>query len=541
MADNTPTIESKESDYAMKQDFEILRICAEFDAKKNAGGFFTGDLEVGQKVTLGPTKQQALKAQIQRSQIVHHEGTIKYIGDIHVAEGTRIGIELSNAEGKHNGFLRTGTGKRSWDNAVQYFETEGGACTGVFVKPERIIRVNGRPVGKKMSQVLENVKLRDMHGRVKGDRIRDWHEPICVVECSKEARPGYNSMPAHEYEDDYATLEKKVELLAELIVKSKKCCIYSGAGLSTGSGIKDYASKAGKNSKINAYNPSTKSMKDALPNIGHRTFAKLAMDGQIESWVQQNHDGLPQKAGFPQHRINEIHGGWFDPSNVVVPMKGTLREDLCSWLNRIEDENDLVIAVGTSLCGMTADDVFVECCKRQKKKDALGGVIIGLQQTQHDSKAYLRIFARINVVVALLARKLNTIIPPLEFPMKLDLPENAKVSEFVYRVPYDSYGRKTRHEDEMVLWDLSPGAKVQVTQGSGEGFKGEVIRFKNDMYWQIELPCQRQHSVNFGKKKKMYTLGVWWIETATKGLCEYLPVVNIGRNLKNWNGERILV
>jgi len=531
MADYTPTVESKESNYALQQDKEILQICAEFDEKKNAGGFFTENLEVGQKVRLSPTKKQALKAQIEGSQIVHQEATIKFIGDIHVAEGTRIGLELSNAEGKHNGCI---------DDA-QYFETEGGANTGVFVKPERITLVNGMPVGKKMSQVLKSVKVREMHGRVKGDRIRDWHEPLCVVECSKDARPGYNSMPAHEYEDDFATLEKKVELLAEMIVKSKKCCVYSGAGLSTGSGIKDYASKAGKDSRINAYMSKSKSMKDALPNIGHRTFAKLALDGQIESWVQQNHDGLPQKAGFPQHRINEIHGGWFDPSNVVVPMKGSLREDLCDWLQTIEDESDLVIAVGTSLCGMTADDVFVECCKRQKQGDGLGGVIIGLQQTQHDSKAYLRIFSRIDVVVALLARKLNTIIPPLELPLKFDLPENAKVSEFVYRVPYDSYGDKTEDESEMVLWNLSPGAKVQVTQGSGEGFKGEVIRFKNNMYWQIELPCQRQHSENFGKKKKMYTLGVWWIETATKGLWPKLPVVNIGKSLRNWKGERILV
>jgi len=67
------------------------------------------------------------------------------------------------------------------------------------------------------------------------------------------------------------------------------------------------------------------------------------------------------------------------------------------------------------------------------------------------------------------------------------------------------------------------------------------MQFKNDMYWTIELPCQRQHSEAFGKKKKLYTLGVWWIETATKGLWPKLPVVNIGRNLKNWKGERILV
>ena len=29
-----------------------------------------------------------------------------------------------------------------------------------------------------------------------------------------------------------------------------------------------------------------------------------------QTWVQQNHDGLPQKAGFPQQDMIEIHGSW---------------------------------------------------------------------------------------------------------------------------------------------------------------------------------------------------------------------------------------
>ena len=46
-------------------------------------------------------------------------------------------------------------------------------------------------------------------------------------------------------------------------------------------------------------------------------------DGQMEACVglascvlhrlvQQNHDGLPQKAGVQQELMNEIHGSWFD-------------------------------------------------------------------------------------------------------------------------------------------------------------------------------------------------------------------------------------
>merc|ERR1711941_65756 len=424
----------------------------------------------------------------------------------------------------------------------RYFQTEGGQKTGVFVRRERIQLVDGRPCGgKEMSEVLDDISPLEMHGRVVKDGLADdWKDPICVVECSKDARPGYNSMPAHEYEDDFETLEKKVEVLAQLIIASKKCCIYSGAGLSTSSGINDYASKAGAKSKIQTNRKKAKNNKSALPNIGHRTFAQLALQGQIENWVQQNHDGLPQKAGFPQHRINEIHGSWYDASNPVVPMKGTLRSDLFDWLETIVEESDLTIAVGTSLCGMSADDVFCEACNRYKKKKGFGGVIIGLQQTQYDAEATLRIFSRIATVVALLARKMNLILPPLQMPIKLDLPKNSKVGEYVYRVPYDSDGDRTEDESEMILWDLTPGTRVRVTDGPGKGFEGLVFDFRNDCYWSISLPNQRQGSSEFGKGKKLYSVGIWWVETATKGLWPKLPVVNTGKYLKKWNGDRTI-
>ena len=52
--------------------------------------------------------------------------------------------------------------------------------------------------------------------------------------------------------------------------------------------------------------------------------------------------GLPQKAGMPQWRINEVHGAWYDPSNPVVPMDGTLRPDLLEDLLDWEEKADLV-------------------------------------------------------------------------------------------------------------------------------------------------------------------------------------------------------
>ena len=34
--------------------------------------------------------------------------------------------------------------------------------------------------------------------------------------------------------------------------------------------------------------------------VTHRVLAALQKAGLLHGWIQQNHDGLPQKAGFPQ-------------------------------------------------------------------------------------------------------------------------------------------------------------------------------------------------------------------------------------------------
>merc|ERR1712168_666532 len=126
-------------------------------------------------------------------------------------------------------------------------------------------------------------------------------------------------------------LDAKVTCLAKLLGKSKNCVAYTGAGISTSSGIDDYATRA-SNSKAKAASPAIKSPFLAEPTASHKVLTAMYQMGILKYWIQQNHDGLPQKAGFPQEAINEIHGSWYDPSNPVVPMDGHLRRDLVNWL-----------------------------------------------------------------------------------------------------------------------------------------------------------------------------------------------------------------
>ncbi|MDY5983627.1 MAG: NAD-dependent protein deacylase [Anaeroplasma sp.] len=117
--------------------------------------------------------------------------------------------------------------------------------------------------------------------------------------------------------------------LKEIIEKSKKIVIFSGAGLSTNSGIPDFRSADG------LYNQKTKSnirpeeiishsffmsnpfefyqfyfskmvYLDAKPNIAHKYFAKLEEEGKVLAVVTQNIDNLHQEAG--SKRVYELHG-----------------------------------------------------------------------------------------------------------------------------------------------------------------------------------------------------------------------------------------
>ena len=104
-------------------------------------------------------------------------------------------------------------------------------------------------------------------------------------------------------------------MLADLIKRSKNCCAYTGAGISTSSGISDYATRA---TDSKAVRPALMSPFDAEPTLAHRVLTGMYNAGYLKHWVQQNHDGLPQKAGYPQHALNEIHGTHYSQAHPCI-------------------------------------------------------------------------------------------------------------------------------------------------------------------------------------------------------------------------------
>ena len=359
--------------------------------------------------------------------------------------------------------------------------------------------------GRRMNDVEDDVSRQEMHGRL-GEHVgAKWEAPRLVTFCEEEARPGYESKMAHEYCEEPRVLREKVKALSELIRKSKTCTAYTGAGISTASGIDDYASKAKgsiamKRKKVSGF--------DAMPTLAHRVLASLHRAGHLKHWVQQNHDGLPQKAGFPPEHLNEVHGAWYDPSNPVVPMSGSLRGDLVDWMVEWEQKADLCLAMGTSLCGMNADRMVVTPANKMSKEKAYGSVIIGLQRTQYDEISVLRIYAKIDDVMALLAKEMKLHVRK-QSTYEPVVTKAAVVRRDVFRVPYDSTGKLTKDKSRWQNWDLRVGQEVRVTAGPGKNYVGVVVGQRKDGHYRVKLPLQREGHPSQGKQWSVYLLGSW--------------------------------
>eukprot|EP00747_Dinoflagellata_sp_TGD_P067317 gnl/TRDRNA2_/TRDRNA2_155216_c0_seq1.p1 gnl/TRDRNA2_/TRDRNA2_155216_c0~~gnl/TRDRNA2_/TRDRNA2_155216_c0_seq1.p1 ORF type:complete len:665 (+),score=100.38 gnl/TRDRNA2_/TRDRNA2_155216_c0_seq1:190-1995(+) len=228
------------------------------------------------------------------------------------------------------------------------------------------------------------------------------------------------------------------------------------------------------------------------PTVAHRALTAMYRSGFLHGWIQQNHDGLPQKAGMPQDAINEIHGSWFDPSNPTVGFGDPLRADLFADLLAEEFRCDLCLALGTSLCDTpsTADRVAVMPglralgCRPALAGCTLGGagglVIVALQRTRLDSLASVRIYAHLDDVLAALA-------------VELGLPQAALLST-----------PQTSREQES---PLQPGDEVVVASGPDRGCPVRVRRRLEGGELELQLLGAP------GAPPRRALLGSWWLAT----------------------------
>jgi len=301
------------------------------------------------------------------------------------------------------------------------------------------------------------------HGRLYNGPV---HRPSVTWECNEPPRDDHDCpkwLKASEFEDRSDALQAKCEQLAELMQLSKRTVIYTGAGISAsvvGQAARSGANEQGWKEDGGLY---------AKPTETHFLLSHLARAGFIHEWIQQNHDGLPQKAGFPQEKINEVHGSWYDPSNPVVTYDGTLRGEECQWMHDAALTADLVIVLGTSLGGLNADQVATRAANRSLKGSSLGTVCINLQQTPQDGTMSLRIFGTSDKVLSQVCNNLREDLTRnlgLEEGQELPLTPPSWTSNMRTLVPYNASGHRVADDEPWMWLDLSTGNKVRMTEGN---------------------------------------------------------------------------
>ena len=93
-------------------------------------------------------------------------------------------------------------------------------------------------------------------------------------------------------------------------VKQAQCVVwFTGAGISTESGLPDFRGPDGVWTRRDAGLPPPRARPDpAQPNRAHLALAELERLGKVAFLISQNVDGLHLASGFPAPKLAELHG-----------------------------------------------------------------------------------------------------------------------------------------------------------------------------------------------------------------------------------------
>jgi NAD-dependent deacetylase len=230
-----------------------------------------------------------------------------------------------------------------------------------------------------------------------------------------------------------AVLFGKSVKLADYLRAAHNALIFTGAGISTGSGIPDFRGPQGvwtrrqpvyfqdfmtsEAARIEHWDYKVEgrdAFRDAQPNAVHRAIVRLEQAGKLRAVVTQNIDGLHSLAGTSAHRLVELHGTnalvecqschWRgDPEPHFEYFRRTRKPPLCECggflkpatisfgqnldpreLQRATDataEADLVIALGSTLSVYPAASFPLAAAQR-----GIPYVIVNRGATDHDDE-----------------------------------------------------------------------------------------------------------------------------------------------------------
>lgn len=238
---------------------------------------------------------------------------------------------------------------------------------------------------------------------------------------------------------------RSVERLATLLNNAPATVAFTGAGISTESGIPDFRSPGGvwsrttpvyydefvssRAARVRYWTQRVQIYRDfaeARPNAGHKALARLEESGRLSGVITQNIDGLHQLAG--SRNVVELHGtarmvaciacgkewtpdevhGWIeagqdapDCDECGAPLKSktvsfgqAMPEEEMRAAARMVAEADLVMAIGSSLVVEPAASIPRKATQKGAKL-----VIINRTETPLDAQADLVINDSIGTIL----------------------------------------------------------------------------------------------------------------------------------------------
>ncbi len=247
----------------------------------------------------------------------------------------------------------------------------------------------------------------------------------------------------------------EVEELAAAVRAARRVLVFTGAGISTGSGIPDFRGPQGiwnrrrpimfqdfvasEEARIAHWRYKEEGHQEfaaARPNAAHRALVELERRGQLDTLVTQNVDGLHQAAGHDPERVIELHGtnraveclgcgARSSPEPALAQFRatgacprcrdcgGVLKTATVSFGQPMPEaalrrafaaarRADLVLAIGSTLEVRPAADVPLVACERGARY-----AIVNRGPTGHDRLADLRLEGDVTVLLPALVAALD--------------------------------------------------------------------------------------------------------------------------------------
>jgi len=226
--------------------------------------------------------------------------------------------------------------------------------------------------------------------------------------------------------------DRKIQELAQSLYASQYPVFFTGAGISTESGLPDFRGPEGVWTRRDRGLPPRSmeaSWDSVAPNTGHYAIVELQKIGKLKFLISQNVDNLHLKSGIRPELLAELHGNMTKlrctrcaqtvdqaAAESRCPCGGSLVSSVVDFGQSLPEKDlslsfehsrksDLFVVVGSSLVVTPAAEM--------PREALMGGarlVIINQGETPFDSRAHLRFYEGIGEILPRAVKRLKKLM-----------------------------------------------------------------------------------------------------------------------------------